>query len=112
ATGYHMPMYSSPYLKDIVPRAFIMKGLPDSAIADYKKLLTIDPATRDRRLINPLDHYRLAKLYEQTGATDGAVGEYTRFLSLWKDADRDQPEYVDARKRLAQLPRRREVSNR
>lgn len=102
-TGYQMPMYSVPYLRDIVPRAFVMKGQPDSAIAEYKKLLTIDPATRDRRLINPLYHYRLAKLCEQTGATDGAVSEYTRFLSLWKDADRDQPEFVDAKKRLARL---------
>ncbi|MBP1656652.1 MAG: hypothetical protein H6Q31_1253 [Bacteroidetes bacterium] len=111
-TGYQMPMYSVPYLRDIVPRAFVMKGLPDSAIAEYKKLLTIDPATRDRRLINPLYHYRLAKLYEQTGATGSAVSEYTRFLSIWKDADRDQPEYVDARKRLAELSRRQKVSNR
>jgi tetratricopeptide (TPR) repeat protein len=111
-TGYQLPMYTVPYLKDIVPRAFLMKGQPDSAIAEYKKLLTIDPAARDRRLINPLYHYRLANLYEQTGATDDAVREYTRFLSIWKDADRDQPDYVDARKRLALLARRQGVSNR
>ena len=105
-------MYSGPYLRDIVPRAFLMKGQPDSAIVEYKKLLTIDTATRDRRLINPLYHYRLAKLYEQTGATDDAIREYTRFLSLWKDADKDQSDYVDARKRLALLARRQGVSNR
>jgi tetratricopeptide (TPR) repeat protein len=103
--GFRMPLYVSPSFRDIVPRAFEMKGQPDSAIVEYTKLLRIDPNTRDRRLINPVYHYRLAKLYEQAGTTGSAIGEYTRFLSIWKDADRDLPEYVDAKKRLARLTR-------
>jgi tetratricopeptide (TPR) repeat protein len=84
-----------------------MKGMPDSAIAEYEKLLRIDPATRDRRLINPQYHYRLAKLCEQTGKIEKAREEYRRFIHIWKDADRDLPENIDARKRLAVLTKAR-----
>jgi tetratricopeptide (TPR) repeat protein len=79
-------------------------GELDSAITEYdERLLRVDPATKDRRLINPTYHYRLARLCEQSGRVDRAVAEYRRFLELWKNADRDQPELIDARKRLSKL---------
>ena len=53
----------------------------------------------------PLSHYRLAKLYERKGLTAKAVERYHRFLFLWKDADKDLPEYADAKKRAAALSR-------
>ena len=96
-------MYNTPILRDVVSRAFQAKGEPDSAIAEYERLLKIDTMSVDRRLMHPQFHYRLAKLYEQTGKTDGARTEYGRFLELWKNADRDQVELIDARKRLAAL---------
>ena len=95
-----LPFYNIPYLRDVVPRAFEKKGEPDSAAAEYEKLLRIDSTTKDRRLINPIYHYRLAKLYQQTGKLDKAKAEFTRFLQLWKDADKDQPELIDAKKNL------------
>jgi tetratricopeptide (TPR) repeat protein len=101
--GWRMAMYSFPSERDIVPRAFQKKGELDSAIVEYNRLLRIDPTTKDRRLINPKFHYRLAKLYEQTGSFDRAAAEYRRFLEIWKDADKDLPELIDARKRLANL---------
>lgn len=101
--GWRMPMYSFPLDRDIVPRAFRKKGELDSAIVEYNRLLRTDTATIDRRLINPKFHYRLAKLYEQTGSVDGARAEYRRFLEIWKNADVGLPELTDARKRLASL---------
>jgi len=74
--------YNFPLYRDVVPRAFIKMGKPDSAIAEYEKLLKIDPKSKDRRLINPIYHYRLAKLCEQTGKYEKAKAEYTRFLEL------------------------------
>ena len=103
AVGWSLPMYNIPFVRDVVPRAFEKKGEPDSAIAEYEKLLRIDPSTKDRRLINPVYHYRVAKLYEQTGKVDRALIEYKKFLGLWKNADRDQPILIDAKKRYAKL---------
>jgi len=107
AIGWRMPLYNLPHDRDVVPRAFQRKGQPDSAIAEYERMLTLDPATLDRRLINPVFHYRLAKLCDQTGRTEKAVAEYRRFLELWSKADRELPELIDARKRLSVLAQRR-----
>ncbi|MGB8320188.1 MAG: tetratricopeptide repeat protein, partial [Ignavibacteriaceae bacterium] len=103
APGRSFPFYNIPYLRDVVPRAFEKKGEPDSAITEYEKLLQIDPNTKDRRLINPVYHYRIAKLYEQTGKAEQALIEYKKFLELWKYADKDQPMLMDAKKRYAKL---------
>lgn len=104
-TGWRMPMYNIPRMRDVIPRAFQARGEPDSAITEYERLLRVDPSNLDRRLISPRFHYRLAKLCEQTGRTDKARTEYARFLELWKNADPDQPDLIDARRRLASLHR-------
>jgi serine/threonine protein kinase/Flp pilus assembly protein TadD len=103
AVGWRMPLYNVPTIRDIVPRAFQMKGQLDSAIVEYERLLRIDRGTKDRRLIHPVYHYRLARVCEQSGRFDQAVSEYRRFLDLWKDAEEGRPELVDARKRLRNL---------
>ncbi len=102
-TGWRMLMYNIPRMRDVIACAFQAKGEPDSAIAEYERLLRVDTSSLDRRLIDPRLHYRLAKLCEQTGRTERARAEYTRFLELWKNADPDQPDLIDARKRLASL---------
>jgi tetratricopeptide (TPR) repeat protein len=101
--GWALPMYNVPRLRDVVPRAFQRKGQLDSAIVEYERLLRVDPASNDRRLISPEYHYRLAKICEEAARSDRAEEEYTRFLELWKDADGDVPERLDAGKRLASL---------
>jgi len=47
--------------------------------------------------------YWLGKIAEKEGKKAEAVENYRRFLDLWKDADPDLPEVVDARTRLAGL---------
>ncbi len=101
--SWQMPLYNTPYLRDVVPRAFLFKGELDSAVREYEKLIKIDPGSKDRRFIHPLFHYRLAKLYEKTGKLNNASNEYKKFLELWKYADNNLPEPVDAKKRLAYL---------
>ena len=101
--GWGIRFYNYPLLKDIVPRAYEKKGELDSAIIEYERLLKIDPGTKDRRLINPTYHYRLAKIFEQTGKVEQAKAEYKKFLELWKDADKTLPELMDTKKRLIKL---------
>ncbi|MCJ7488380.1 MAG: hypothetical protein MUQ25_19755, partial [Candidatus Aminicenantes bacterium] len=73
------------------------------AIGVYQKLLTFDPSSQDRRIRIPIYHYRLGRLYEETGQKDKAAEQYRLFLDLWRDADANLPEPADAKKRLAGL---------
>jgi len=96
-------LWHLPFLQDARGRAYIAIGKVDSAIAEYERLITFDPKSKERFFIHPLYHYRLGKLYDQKGLKDKAKVQYQRFLDLWKDADPDRPEPADARKRLAGL---------
>jgi len=92
--------YNFPFSTDILARAYHKKGELDKAIEEYKKLTTFDPNSKDRRLINPKYHYRLAKLYEEKGNKVKAIAEFEKFLDIWKDADEDLVEKIDAKESL------------
>jgi len=99
---YGIPfIYAS--IKDVLARAYIKKGEFDKAIAEYERLITFDPNSKDRRNIHPKYHYRLAKLYEKKGWPGKAIEQYEKFLDIWKDADEDLPELIDAKTRYAKL---------
>jgi len=95
--------HNMPFEQDVLARAYQKAGNLDKAIDVYRKLLTFDPASQDRRLRVPVYHYRLARLYEEKGLKDKAAEQYRVFLELWKDADPGLPEVGDAKKRLAGL---------
>jgi serine/threonine protein kinase/Tfp pilus assembly protein PilF len=103
----HVAYYWKPFLyastRDVLARAYVKKGELDKAIAEYQRLITFDPDSEDLRFIHPRHHYRLATLYDQKGQSGKAIKQYERFLEIWKDADEDLPELIDARKRLKRL---------
>ena len=99
-----MLVYNLPFLKDVKARAYSLKGDVDGAISEYEGLVTFQPESRDRRLVHPRYHYRLAALYEEKGLWKKAAGQYRVFLHHWKEADGDLPELADAGARLAKLP--------
>jgi len=92
--------YNQPFLKDVLARAYWKKGDLDKAAAEYRKLLTVDPANQVRYLMSPLYHYRLGRILEEKGDRAGARAEYAKFLEGWKSADPSHPELADARRRL------------
>jgi tetratricopeptide (TPR) repeat protein len=92
-----------PLDQDVVPRAYEKMGNIDKAIEAYQKLLTFNAKGQDRRMHNPIYHYRLAKLYDSKGMGAQAKAEYQKLLEHWKDADPGIPELIDAKTRLAAL---------
>ena len=50
-----------------------------------------------------LSHYYLGKAFDGMGHTDDAIQYYSRFLDIWKNADSDLKQVLDAKQRLAIL---------
>ena len=96
-------LYNMPFMRDTLARIYQKKGDLDKAIGEYERLIAFDPETKERRLIHPKYHYRLAKLYEQKSWPGKAIEHYKKFLDLWKNADPDIAEVDDAKKRLSAL---------
>jgi tetratricopeptide (TPR) repeat protein len=101
--GELMGFYNIRYNRDIVARAYYKKGEIDRAILEYERLTSPEPNKRGRLLIHPLWRYELAKLYEEKGSKVKAIEQYEKFLEIWKDADENLPEPIDAKNRLAKL---------
>jgi tetratricopeptide (TPR) repeat protein len=95
--------YNTPFLKDVIARAYKQKGDLDRAIDEYERLITFDPKSEARYLIHPKYHYRLARLYEEKGWKGKAIDQYEKFLDLWKNADPGITEVEETKKRLAGL---------
>ncbi len=47
--------------------------------------------------------YLLGKIFDASGDKKTAIENYEKFLTIWKDADKDLPDYVDGKSRLAKL---------
>jgi len=95
--------HNLPLSKDLLARAFRQAGELDRAIAEYERLIILDPDSDQRHLILPVYHLRLGRLYEEKGMGRKALEQYRIFLDLWKDADPGLPEVEEARRRLAGL---------
>jgi tetratricopeptide (TPR) repeat protein/predicted Ser/Thr protein kinase len=80
------------------------KGFFDKAMVSLKKLQSVNSNTWGWRAVYyPKSFYLMGKIYEKKGDTGLAIENYKKFLELWKDADQDLPDLIDAKKRLANL---------
>jgi tetratricopeptide (TPR) repeat protein len=96
-------LYNLPPLRDVLARALRSQGEVYRAVAEYERLITVDHTTRDRRLVHPTYHARLAELYEEKGWEEKARSEYRRFLAACTDADGGWGDVTEARRRLKAL---------
>ncbi len=87
--------------------AYEMAHQPDSALAAYQRAVTA-PGEISRMFQDGLSQartdQRLGEMYEERGDKDKALEYYSRFVSLWKDADPVlQPQVKDVKARMAKL---------
>jgi tetratricopeptide (TPR) repeat protein len=93
----HLPPSSGLDLyEDCLANAYLALARPDEAIQEYLRILRLNPSY-------PLAQYHLAQAHRRKGQVVEARAAYERFLQIWKGADTDLPEMVDARKELATL---------
>jgi tetratricopeptide (TPR) repeat protein len=62
-----------------------------------------DESLKRRALYYPKSFYLLGTIYEKKGDTKQAIQNYEKFLDLWKNADLNIPELMNAKTRLAKL---------
>ena len=95
--------YNIPFIVDYTGQIYNLQGDLNRAIQEYEKLITFNPDGNNRRLIHPILHYCLAKLYDRRGFKIKARLEYQKFLGFWKNANHSLPEIIDVKSRLEAL---------
>jgi len=77
--------------EDCLANAYLELGRLDEAIAEYERILKLNPNY-------PLANYRLAEVYARKGQVDLAKASTARFLEIWEEADQNLPEVIAAKK--------------
>ncbi|MEP7270241.1 MAG: tetratricopeptide repeat protein [Acidobacteriota bacterium] len=96
AVHYRAVEWNIDSFEDCLANALLELGRNDEAIAEYERILKINPHY-------PLAHYRLGQAYEHKGDREQARAAYQRFLQVWQGADAQIAELVEARQRLNAL---------
>lgn len=84
-------------------RAYYDSGALDKARSQYEKITRLMMARISHGDIYAKAYYMMGKIAERQGDKAEDRSKFSKFLSLWKDADPGLPEVADARKRLAAL---------
>jgi len=90
-------------LRSALAETYLRQGNFTDAIEEYSNL--DDSPIGSFRVENmwATRHYKLGVAHEKLDDPARAKQEYEIFLDLWKDADKDLPELIDAKARLANL---------
>lgn len=81
--------------EDCLANAYLELGRFDEAIAEYERVLRLNPNY-------PLARFHLAQAFERKGMSDKAAENYKLFLQIWNQADEDIPELNHAQNFLRQ----------
>ncbi len=92
------------YTAESLAHYYSRTGDLDMAIARYKEIIdTRKSFGWEAQEYWIKAHYILGKLYEKKGNYEQAMIYYQNFLDIWKDADNDLPDLIDAKSRLTKL---------
>jgi tetratricopeptide (TPR) repeat protein/tRNA A-37 threonylcarbamoyl transferase component Bud32 len=86
-----------------VAQCFFENGDYKGAVEQLKIIVDLRHFALENAPAIAMSHYMLARSYEALGEVALAVESYERFLSIWKDADEEQTDLIDAGARLAAL---------
>jgi len=86
---HRAPAWNVDAYEDCLANTYLALGRFDEAIAEYDRILKLNPNY-------PLARYHLAQIYERKNQPDRARAEYEHFLQVWKVADADIPEVLAA----------------
>ncbi len=75
----------------------------EKACKEYEKITSLTTGRTIWGDVYAKSYYMLGKIYPQKDWKGKAIDNYQTFLDLWKDADPDIPEIIDAKKQLALL---------
>ena len=78
-------------------------GNYDKAILSLHNLHEKYESDWTRAVFYPKSIYLLGKINEKSGDRKAAIANYEKLLDMWKEADKDLPELIDAKERLAKL---------
>ena len=93
----HLPASSGMDLyEDCLANAYLGSAHLEEAIGEYQRILRLNQNY-------PLSQYHLAQAYQRKGRVAEARAAYERFLQIWRNADADIPEVVDAKREFAIL---------
>ena len=79
---------------DGLGRAYLELGRLPEAIAEYEHLARLNPHWARAQ-------FQLGLAYERQGAREQARAAYQRFLQVWREADANLPEVIEAKARLS-----------
>jgi tetratricopeptide (TPR) repeat protein len=92
------------YTLESLANYFYDTGDLDMAITKYKEIIEIIKSIGwEPQEYWIKAHYNLGKLYEKKGFYEQAIIYYQDFINIWKEADKDLPELIDAKSRLTKL---------
>ena len=94
-------MYTPDYSSYLIAQCYFEKGEFEEAIREVRNAQNYYGSFH--AFIYPKCFYLLGKIYEKKDDTQLAIQNYEKFLDLWKDADKDLPDLIDAKKRFAKL---------
>jgi len=80
-------------MEDCLGEAYLELGRLDEAIGEYRRVLKVNPN-------RALARYSLGVALDRKGENAAARAEFQRFLMIWKNADEDVPERIDAARRV------------
>jgi tetratricopeptide (TPR) repeat protein len=83
--------------------AYYEAGDLEKAREEYERIIALTYGRLYYGNIYVNSHYMLGKIYQDNGLNKKALEHYRRFVDLWREADHDFPEIVDAKKQVTAL---------